>query len=185
MTPEKPKHTSGVTDEDFISLVQANQKRLYQFILKNIGNPADAEDLAQAAFVEAYKSLSSFRGQSELSTWLLGIAMNLVRNYISRAPHRRFTFVSDEVLEGTAANGESPADAAFYSQAIERLSEELRALPDGLREVLLLVAVDGLSYEDAAAMLAIPIGTVRSRVSRARATLRERLPGIADMIGDT
>ncbi|WP_142848262.1 RNA polymerase sigma factor [Telmatospirillum sp. J64-1] len=171
-----------VTEEDFTALVSSHQKRLYQFILKNIGNPTDAEELAQQTFVEAFRALSSFRGQAELSTWLLGIAMNLVRNYLSRAPHRRYEFVSDDVLEETAGSDHGPAEAAAYSQALRQLGDELAVLPEELRQVLMLVAVDGISYDDAAAMLAIPIGTVRSRLSRARATLKERLPGVVDLI---
>lgn len=170
-----------VNEEDFVTLVQEQQGRLYNFILRNIGNPSDAEELAQQTFVEAYRAMSTFRGQSELSTWLLGIAMNLVRNYLSRAPHRRYQFVTDDALEHTASDEQSPAEQLGYAQAFRSLSGELESMPEELREVLMLVAVDGISYDQAAAMLAIPIGTVRSRLSRARSTLRERLPQVVEM----
>lgn len=177
---ELPDQT--VSEEDFATLVAERQGYLYNFILRHIGHPTDAEELAQQTFVEAYRARSSFRGQSQLSTWLLGIAMNLVRNYLSRAPHRRYQFVTDEVLEATPSAGKSPSEEAAYAQALDQLRVELESLPDELRQVLLLVAVDGISYDEAAGMLAIPIGTVRSRLSRARSTLRQRLPHVVDII---
>ena len=108
--------------------------------------------------------------------------MNLVRNHIARSPHRRYEFVGEDVLDATASPAPDPAEAAFYLQAMRKLSAELATLAPELRQVLMLVAVDGIGYDDAAAMLSIPIGTVRSRLSRARAQLRGRLPGIAAMI---
>lgn len=168
--------------EDFSALVEEQQGRLYNFILRHIGHPTDAEELAQQTFVEAYRALATFRGQSELSTWLLGIAMNLVRNYLSRAPHRRYQFVADDVLEGTPSGDKSPSDDVTFAQALRQLDDELQSLPEELRQVLMLVAVDGISYDQAAGMLAIPIGTVRSRLSRARSTLRERLPHVVEIM---
>lgn len=170
--------------EDFSALIQAEQSRLYHFILKNIGNPADAEELAQQTFVEAYRALSSFRGQSELSTWLFGIAMNLVRNHLSRAPHRRYRFVGEEELEHSPAQEPSPADNVAFAKAVRDLSREMDRMPRELRDVLMMVAVNGISYDEAAALLSIPIGTVRSRLSRARAALRERLPDVVQVLGD-
>ncbi|HLO79129.1 MAG TPA: RNA polymerase sigma factor [Magnetospirillum sp.] len=180
----EPLGSSLIDESDFVTLVQEQQGRLYHFILRNIGNPSDAEELAQQTFVEAYRAMATFRGQSELSTWLLGIAMNLVRNYLARSPHRRNQFVSDETLETTASEDQSPAERLQYSQAFRALSAELEILPNELREVLMLVAVDGISYDQAAGLLAVPVGTVRSRLSRARSTLRERLPHIVEIFDD-
>jgi len=160
--------------DPFRELVQRHQTRLYRFVLKNIGNPSDAEELAQQAFVEAALSYRSFRGEAELSTWLYGIAMNLVRNYLSRAPHRRYQIEDESALEHFTAPDPDPAAQVENAQLLQRLQAELDELPAEMRDVLLLVALDDLSYEEAAVMLSIPIGTVRSRVSRARATLRKR-----------
>ncbi|MBW7899937.1 MAG: RNA polymerase sigma factor [Rhodocyclaceae bacterium] len=159
----------------FKELVQQHQTRLYRFIVKNIGYGTDAEDLTQQAFVEAAKAYETFRGASEFSTWLYGIAMNLVRNYLSRAPHRRYTFEDEQVLDGVATNGPDPSEQLAQSQAVRILQREIDALPASMRDVLLLVALDEVSYEEASVMLSIPVGTVRSRVSRARATLRRRM----------
>jgi RNA polymerase sigma-70 factor (ECF subfamily) len=159
----------------FRNLLEAHQTRLYRFIIKNIGNPSDAEDLAQQAFMEAVRSYRTFRGESELSTWLYGIAMNLVRNHLSRAPHRRYQFADETALDNTAADAPTPAEAMEQTQQLRHLDAALSELPESMREILMLVAVDELSYEDAAAMLVVPVGTVRSRLSRARAALRTRL----------
>ncbi len=162
-------------DAVFRTLVQAHGTRLHRFIIKNIGNSTDAEDLTQQAFVEAVRSYETFKGQSELSTWLYGIAMNLVRNHLSRAPHRRYEFTDESELAEMAGETLSPAQAAEQAQHLRYLQEAMSELPDSMRDILLMVAVDELSYEDAAALLTVPVGTVRSRLSRARSALRAKL----------
>lgn len=162
-------------DELFQSLVEAHGTRLYRFIIKNIGNSSDAQDLAQQAFLEAVRSYSSFKGQSELSTWLYGIAMNLVRNHLSRAPHRRYEFTDESVLADLACNTLSPDQAVEQTERMQHLQNALEDLPESMRSILLMVAVDEMSYESAAALLTVPVGTVRSRLSRARAALRVKL----------
>jgi RNA polymerase sigma-70 factor (ECF subfamily) len=161
----------------FRDLVQAHSARLQRFIIKHIGNTSEAEDLAQQAFMEAARSYQTFRGESQLSTWLYGIALNLIRNHLSRAPERRYDFVGESSLEDLAAESTSPEEAAAQTQAMRLLQDSLEELPESMRSILLLVGLDNLSYEEAAALLSVPIGTVRSRLSRARAALRERLQG--------
>jgi RNA polymerase sigma-70 factor (ECF subfamily) len=180
MAMSECSHASGgeaTSDADalFEQLVRDNRSRLHRFIVKHIGNSADAEDLMQQTFLEAVRSYSEFRGESSLSTWLYGIAMNLTRNYLSRAPHRKYEFENDEVLDDIQSMSATPFEALHQQQALKRLESELAELPAEIRQVLLLVALDEVSYEDAAVMLSIPVGTVRSRVSRARARLRQRL----------
>jgi RNA polymerase sigma factor (sigma-70 family) len=174
---------SASAEQVFSSLVREYRPRLYQFILRNIGQPDDAEDLAQQAFVEAFKAYESFRGDSAVSTWLYGIAMNLVRNYLNRAPHRVHRFESEEVLEyEPGANSDEPESRSESQQAMATLQGALAELPPELRDVLLMVAVDGMACEEAASLLAIPVGTVRSRVSRARSRLRESFPDFQDYL---
>lgn len=151
------------------------RRSLYYFVLRRVGNPDEAEDLAQQALVEATQHIHRFRGEAEVSTWVHGIALNLARNHLSRSPQRRMVFESDEVLEESESPNSDPCDKAIQRQALVHLSEALRSLPEGSVQALMLVAVDGLSYEDAAAELGVPVGTIRSRVSRARAEVRQRL----------
>jgi RNA polymerase sigma factor (sigma-70 family) len=159
----------------FQQLVHDHHKRLYRFILKHIGQSADAEDLTQQTFLEAARTYASFRGESALSTWLYGIAMNLTRNYLSRAPHRKYQFEDEQSLDEMAVESANPENELASQQTLKALQRELNDLPEEMREVLLLVALEELSYEEAAVMLSIPIGTVRSRVSRARTRLKQRL----------
>lgn len=144
-------------------------------MVKHVGWGSDAEDLTQQAFVEAAQSFTTFKGASELSTWLYGIAMNLVRNYLSRAPHRRYAFEGDDALAETSCTRPDPFEQLSQTEAVRALEKALAELAPEMREVLMLVALDELSYEEAAEMLSIPIGTVRSRVSRARSSLRRQL----------
>ena len=98
-----------------------------------------------------------------------------MRNYLSRAPERRHDFVSDSVLAEHASGDLSPDRALEQRQTLTLLQESLDELPENMRDILLMVGIDEISYEDAAALLTVPVGTVRSRLSRARAALRDKL----------
>ncbi len=156
----------------FRELIDQHQRRLYRFVIKYIDHPDDAADITQQAFVEAARTIASFRGDSKLSTWLFGIAMNMVRNYLSRAPHRVHKFETDESLIGIASAELDPSDSLSQRELLIMAEKAFGDLPVEMSEVLGLVAVDEISYQDAAEILCIPLGTVRSRVSRARAVLR-------------
>ncbi len=159
----------------FRQLVTQHRTRLYRFIIRHIGQPDDADDIAQQAFMEAARTIDRFRGESELSTWLYGIAMNLVRNYLNRAPHRVHRFEPEGVLDTHFASEGDPHDIVSTQQTLQRLSLLMAELPNEMREVLTLVAIDEMRYEEAAALLSVPVGTVRSRLSRARSMLKARL----------
>ena len=172
-TPAVAPAASGIDcDRLFKALVAQHGQRLYRYVLRHIGHAADAEDLAQQAFAEAARGYASFRGESQPSTWLYGIAMNLVRNHLSRSPQRRYAFDDESALDSVAGHGPDPEHQCAMGQLLRVLQAELDALMPEMREVLLLVALDDMPYEDAATLLAVPVGTVRSRVSRARAHLR-------------
>ncbi len=162
-------------DAVFRPLVAEHRERLVRFVLRHVGHPHDAEDLAQQAFVEAARTYAKFRGDSQLSTWLYGIAMNLVRHHLTRRAPRQLQPEGDEALAELVAEAAAPDVCCDHGQLVRHLQADLQALMPEMREVLLLVALDELSYEEAAATLALPVGTVRSRVSRARAQLRRRM----------
>ncbi len=162
-------------DEIFIDLVKNHATRLHRFIIRQIGNCPDAEDLAQQAFLEAARSYDTFRGESQLSTWLYGIALNLVRNYLSRAPECRYYFVNEDVLIDRASHDPAPDFVAEQNQTMSMLQSTLEELPAHMREILLMMGLNGYTYEEAADRVGVPVGTIRSRLSRARAELRRRL----------
>lgn len=170
--PATAEKSSGQVFEE---LTKSHWNRLYRLIIKNIGHRDDAEDLTQQAFTEAIRSYHHFRGDSELSTWLYGIAMNLVRNHLSRASHRRFGFFDEDELNEMPSEQANPEESAVQAQHLRALGAALDDLPEHMREIVSLMAMDDLSYEDAAALLDLPVGTVRSRLSRARSTLKARL----------
>lgn len=162
-------------DELFRQLWTQYGSSLYYFVLKRVRHPDDASEIAQQAFVEAACSFASFRGEAELSTWIFGIANNLARNHMNRAPQHRHHFETEEVLEECESGECDPRDRAALHQSLKLTTDAMRQLPREMCRALTMVAVDGLSYEEAASELGVPVGTVRSRVSRARAALRERL----------
>jgi RNA polymerase sigma factor (sigma-70 family) len=169
---------AGGNETLFRDLVKEYGASLYYFVLKRVKHPDDAADIAQQAFVEAACSLTSFRGEAELSTWLFGIATNLSRNHVSRAPQNRHRFESDDVLEECESAELDPGESLSQRQGLQLVTEAMRRLPPEMAAALDLVAVQELSYEEAANQLRIPVGTVRSRVSRARAAVREHLRSV-------
>ena len=154
-------------------------RALYQFVLRKVHHESDAEDIAQQAWVEAALNLGAFRGEAELSTWVFGIAHNMARNHLARAPSRRYVFESDDEALELPTSVAGPLDTLLHRQELQRVQKAMDALPPETVQVLHLVALDGLSYEEASALMQVPESTLRSRVSRARAMLREALAGTA------
>jgi len=153
-------------------LFRTHHARLCGFLARRLSNPDDASDLAQGAFVEAFRCLPRFAGRSHLSTWLYGIALNLLRSHLART-HARGCSSLDEAEETDLIDTAPSLHAAFETRAeLHRVLDAIASAPPEQRETLLLVAIEGQTYEDAALRLDVAVGTVRSRVSRLRATLR-------------
>jgi RNA polymerase sigma-70 factor (ECF subfamily) len=159
----------------FRDVVREYGSSLYYFVLQRVGHPDDAAEIAQQAFAEAACSLTSYRGEAELSTWIFGIATNLTRNYISRAPQRRHRFETDEILEGCESLELQPCENLSQRQGLKLVSEAMNMMSPEMAQALTMIAIDELSYEEAALELDVPVGTVRSRVSRARGAVRQHL----------
>ncbi|MEO8114263.1 MAG: RNA polymerase sigma factor [Phenylobacterium sp.] len=148
--------------------------RLFRFILKQVGDVAHAEDLAQRTLLTALEAQGGFRGESSLTSWLFGIALNKVRDH-RRAQRRDLRLDGEDVLAGLADEGDDPATAFARDEQRRRVRAAVDSLPDEMRELVVLVSLEGLSYDQAAAVADVPVGTVRSRLHRAKALLRERL----------
>jgi len=155
--------------QSFDPLVARYQNQVYCFILKYVPVRA-AEDLAQDTFIAVYENLDTFKGDSKFSTWIYGIAMNKVRNYLNRAPEQRFKHDSADYLLEKQSQEISPLEQ--LEQAVE-IKYLLGQLPPDLKESIVLVSLEGLSYEETASVMSIPIGTVRSKVFRARQILKD------------
>jgi RNA polymerase sigma-70 factor, ECF subfamily len=169
---------SGQTNA-FGDLVLRYQDRLYTMLVHLLGSSEDARDVAQEAFISAFQKLHTFRGQSAFYSWIFRIAMNLG---VSKQRKRNRAAVSIDAVRETT--GVEPADArpenrpGFSIEASERqaaVREALAALPGEFRTVLVLKEMEDLKYEEIAEIVGCPIGTVRSRIHRARIELRNLL----------
>jgi RNA polymerase sigma factor (sigma-70 family) len=164
----------------FEQLVLRYSSRIYRFLLRNVGYAGIAEDLAQETFVEAYRHLATFKAEAKFSTWLFGIALNRLRNHLSRSPDCRYDRRSAEVLYPTIASEGNPIHSLEKKQGLLVLQQAITGLPTVLREVVILVALEELSYEEAAHIIGVPIGTVKSRMHKARSVLRESIAAVLE-----
>ena len=163
----------------FEALVLRHQTRIVNYALAIVRDPADAEDVAQETFIRAYRSLARFRGDSSFKTWLYTIATNAARTGLDRRGRR--SRVEDGSLDdeaGPLAAADVPAGDADAETALvrrEAIDRALAALPPDLRVAVVLRDVEGLDYKEIAAATGAPIGTVESRIFRARRRLRPLL----------
>ena len=170
--------------EAFEALVLENQKQVYNLALRMTGSEEDANDIAQEAFIRAFRSLASFRGDSKFSVWLYRLTSNICIDFLRS--RRRQKTVS---MSWFAADDDEPAELEIPDERflphteLERrelrsaIQRALARLPDDMREVLLLREVGGLSYDEIAASLSLEDGTVKSRIFRARKKLCKILSG--------
>lgn len=159
-----------------LELLLRNQKsRLSHFIRKNLRHDDYVEDILQQTHMIAFRSWGRFRGESKPETWLFGIALNLVKNFRFRDSSNRFQACEDseeELMELPADSSYEPEEAFLRQERVQELKAAIDHLPTKMQHVVQLVLLEGFSYQDAADELELPIGTVRSRLSRARDMLR-------------
>lgn len=160
----------------FEQIVLAHQKNIYNLALKMVGNPDDAFDISQDAFLRAYNSLSSFHGESKLSVWLYRLTSNLCIDFLRKKKRRNevsLTVSDDEDEEILQIPDErfSPEVEVERVEQKEAIRAGLEQLPDNDRQILVLRELNGLSYEEIAEVLQIELGTVKSKLFRARKKL--------------
>jgi RNA polymerase sigma-70 factor (ECF subfamily) len=160
----------------FGQLVGLYQDRLYNSLLRVLGSADDAADIAQDAFVQAYTKLSTFRGSSAFYTWLYRIAFNLAMSH-ARRQHKTASLDGMKSLAGEEPmDGRPTAETGVLEQErAELVHAALGQLTVDYREILVLREIEGFSYEEIADILALPVGTVRSRLFRARLHMRDLL----------
>lgn len=178
----------------FEEFVDSYGPRVHALVRRNVDNTSDAEDLSQDIFVDLYRSIGSFRGEAALGTWVYRVAMNHCLKYRQRA--RPACLPYDEALDADVTSSDWRSDP-LRSAARQELSDQVRVALDGLsplhRDVVILHELHGLTYQEVAAVLEVPVGTVKSRLSNAFRRLRESLggyvlgqgPGLtADVVGE-
>ena len=161
------------SSEAFGELVEKYQARLYNSIVQIFG-PRDAEDIVQDAFVKAFQKLDSFRGTSSFYTWLYRIAFNTAVSHLRKQP----SIISiDELQEAIGDNladdGERPGESMERKERSKQIQSALQLLTEEHRTILILREVEQMSYETLANLFQLPVGTIRSRLHRARMCLRE------------
>lgn len=167
----------------FNEIVLRYKSKVYNYVRRMVASVGDAEDLTQETFVRAYLSIHSFQSRASLNTWLFRIATNLCIDYSRKAKRQQglTTSLAQENSEEEETEREIP-DVAFDPQRLllnkelgTQLDQALRDLPEKLRTVVLLYDIEGLAYEEIAAIVACPLGTVKSRLFNARNALRSKL----------
>ena len=174
----------------FGQLVEVYQDKIYGYASRMLGDPDEAEDVAQETFVRAYRSLPHFRGAASFHTWLYRIASNLAID-VARRNRRQSTgnFSLDEPLESEEGDYEreiadesgSPEQLTQRREMQELVRQAVAELPEKLRAVVVLYELQGESYEDIAEILGCPLGTVKSRLFNARSQLKDMLEQLVDV----
>ena len=170
----------------FDALVRRYQHKVVKLVLRYVRDPAEAEDIAQEAFIKAYRALPRFRGDSAFYTWLYRIAINTAKNVLAsrgRSPIRYEVDRSDDddyVVVANLKDTATPEALALTEEIRSTVTAAIDALPEDLRTAIQLRELEGLSYEEIAAAMECPVGTVRSRIFRAREAIDARLRDVFD-----
>ncbi len=172
-------------------LVSKYQRKLLRLLSRLIRDPAEVEDVAQETFIKAYRALPAFRGESAFYTWLYRIGVNTAKNYLVAQGRRAPTttgFNSEEAEtfdDGEQLRDINTPERLMMSRQIGQTVEiAMEALPEELRTAIVLREIEGMSYEEIAGIMECPIGTVRSRIFRAREAIAEKLRPLLDTAPD-
>lgn len=171
----------------FELLFSKYQRKLMRLVSRLVRDQAEAEDVVQEAFIKAYRALPQFRGDSAFYTWLYRIGINTAKNYLVTQGRRAPTSTDADVDEAeTFDDGEhlrdinTPESMLATKQIAQTVNAAMEALPEELRVAISLREIDGLSYDEIADLMGCPIGTVRSRIFRAREAIAEKLRPLLD-----
>ncbi|HEX7081897.1 MAG TPA: RNA polymerase sigma factor RpoE [Gammaproteobacteria bacterium] len=168
----------------FDLLVVKYQHKILKLIMRYVRDPSEAMDVAQEAFLKAYRAAPSFRGDSAFYTWLYRIAINTAKNYLVAAGRRPAHFDLDlqdpEQFEAFSKLREldTPEGLALSDEIRDAVNGAIADLPEDLRTAILLREIEGMSYEEIAQTMECPVGTVRSRIFRAREAIDKRIGGL-------
>ena len=175
------------SENAFSQLIAQYSQPVFSMIARNLCDPADAADVTQEVFVKVFRHIGGFHGDSSLRTWIYRIALHEASNqrrWWSRHKRQELTLDAQQESEDgeayclgdtLASNVESPFECAVQSEAKEQVAAALRNIPEAFRTVVVLREIEGFGYEEIAEMLNVNLGTVKSRLTRGRAALREEL----------
>ncbi|WP_394752518.1 RNA polymerase sigma factor RpoE [Crenothrix sp.] len=185
-------------DEDLVLKVQQGDKKSYdllvlkyqhriiQLVNRYVKDPSEAQDVAQEAFIKAYRALGSFRGDSAFYTWLYRIAINTAKNYLV-ARTRRSSDYEVDIQDAEASENapqlqgmETPERLLISQEIVDTIKTAIEKLPEDMRIAIMLREFEGMSYEEIAETMDCPVGTVRSRLFRAREAIDSKLNPLLD-----
>ena len=170
----------------FDVLVLKYQHKVIKVIMRYIRDPSEAMDVAQEAFLKAYRALPRFRGDSAFYTWLYRIAINTAKNHLVAARRRPLDYDLDPQdpdqydMQGRLSDGDTPEGLVLSEEIRDTVNRAIQHLPEDLRTAIILREVDGMSYEEIAQTRECPVGTVRSRIFRAREAIDKKLRPLLD-----
>jgi len=188
---------SAQTDQQLVSRVKSGEKEAFDLLVRKyqnkalgvvsrfISDPAAAEDVVQESFIRAYRSLDRFRGDSAFYTWLYRIAVNTAKNHLMargrRPPSADIDAADAEQMQGSEVMREfgSPEEVTQSKELGQKVLQVIEDLPPDLKQALTLREIDGLTYEEIAHIMECPIGTVRSRIFRARGAIQSALEDLS------
>jgi RNA polymerase sigma-70 factor (ECF subfamily) len=172
----------------FDLLVSKYQRRLMRLVSRIVHDPAEAEDVVQETFIKAYRALRHFRGDSAFYTWLYRIGINTAKNFLINQGRRTPTSTDTDAEQAEVFDDgdhlrdiNTPESLLASKQIAQTVNAAMDALPVDLRTAIALREIEGLSYEEISAVMACPIGTVRSRIFRAREVIAEKLRPLLDL----
>jgi RNA polymerase sigma-70 factor (ECF subfamily) len=175
----------------FDLLVSKYQRKIFRLLSRLIRDQAEVEDVAQEAFIKAYRALPNFRGDSAFYTWLYRIAINTAKNHLVSRGRRAPTTTEADIEEAeTFDDGDhlrdlnTPESMLLTKQVGQAVNRAIDQLPEDLRTAIVLREIEGLSYEEIAESMNCPIGTVRSRIFRAREAIAQELKPVLDTAKD-
>ena len=198
MEPRIGAMSDNVSDRDLVERVQRGERRAFDLLMlkyqhriakliaRYVQDPADVLDVAQEAFMKAYRAIPKFRGDSAFYTWMYRIAINTAKNHLAaqaRRPRDSGVDVTDaEQFDGVVELKETatPEGLALTEEIQRTVATAIEALPEDLKVAVSLRELEGLSYEDIARVMECPVGTVRSRIFRAREAINARLDPLLD-----
>jgi RNA polymerase sigma-70 factor (ECF subfamily) len=170
----------------FDLLVRKYEHRIVKLVDRYVHDNAAALDVAQEAFLKAYRAIPSFRGDSAFYTWIYRIAINTAKNYLVAEKRRPLDYNLDTQdpeqyeMHARLSHGDSPERMALTDEIRETVEDAIGDLPEDLRTAIVLREMEGMSYEEIAISMECPVGTVRSRIFRAREAIDKRLKPLLD-----
>lgn len=177
------RRASGGDADAFNALMGMHERRMYAVALRMCGNPEDAQDCLQEAMLRVFRAISGFKGQSSFSTWVYRITMNTCLDELRRRKNRPGTSLDDLLEAGWTPkdSGESPEQHALRTEMGRKLQALIDELPQDMRSAVVLRDIEGYSYEEIAQITQANVGTIKSRISRGRQKMRERIAAMPEL----